>query len=51
MKKFAEIQALEGGFVVTLDDKSIVTTSLNKAIKLVRDFLVVLDFLDGGAEE
>lgn len=37
--KEAYIQAVEGGFIVQLGGTTQVTTSLNKAIKLVRDFL------------
>ena len=33
------IQAVEGGFIVQLNGETQVTTSLNKAIKLARDFL------------
>ena len=43
--KDTSIQAVEGGFVVQLNGSIQVTTSLNKAIKLVRDFL------SGGKEE
>lgn len=39
VEKYASINAVEGGYIVTIDGKAIVTTSLNKAIKLVRDFL------------
>lgn len=35
----AQINAVEGGFIVQLNGVAQVTTSLNKAIKLVRDFL------------
>jgi hypothetical protein len=37
--KFASIQALEGGFIVELGDSVQVTTSFNKAMKLIRDYI------------
>ena len=46
-EKYAGISALEGGFVVTVGNRQIVVTSLNKAIKLVREFLTV----DGSTSE
>jgi hypothetical protein len=37
--KFGGIQKVEGGFIVELNGEVQVTTSLQKAIKLVRDYL------------
>lgn len=44
VKDFAAINAYEGGFMVSLNERTVIVTSLNKAIKLVRDHL-------GGAAE
>lgn len=38
-EKWTSINAVEGGFIVQAGGKTVVTTSLNKAIKLVRDYL------------
>ena len=37
--KSATIEQVEGGYVVNLDGRVVVTTSLNKAIKMIRDLL------------
>ena len=39
MQKYASIQQLEGGYIVTTDHSTQIVTSLNKAIKLVREYL------------
>lgn len=38
-EKYASINAVEGGFIVNIGGTPIVTTSLNKAIKLIRDYV------------
>jgi hypothetical protein len=43
MEKYVSINQYTGGFVVTLGGDVFVVTSLNKAIKLVRDYLSVGD--------
>ena len=43
VEKYAAIQSYEGGFLVQVGDKQVIVTSLNKAIKLVRDHLAVED--------
>lgn len=40
-EKYAGINVYEGGYFVSLDGRVVITTSLNKAIKLVRDHLAV----------
>lgn len=35
----ASINAFEGGYLVTIGARQIIVTSLNKAIKTVRDYL------------
>ena len=39
MEKYVSITHYTGGFVVTLGGETQVVTSLNKAMKLVRDYL------------
>ena len=39
MNKYVSIQQLEGGYIVTTDNKSQIVTSLNKAVKIVREYL------------
>lgn len=39
MEKYVSINQYEGGFVVVTDEKTVVATSLNKAIKLIREHL------------
>jgi hypothetical protein len=39
MEKYVGINAYEGGYVVVVDGKTIVATSLNKVMKLVREYL------------
>jgi hypothetical protein len=39
MEKYVSINQYTGGFLVTVGGETIVVTSLNKAIKLVRDYL------------
>jgi hypothetical protein len=45
--KFVAIESKEGGYLVNLGSRQIIVTSLNKAIKLVRDYLNV----DGSSSE
>ena len=45
MNRYTSIQELEGGYIVTTDGKSQIVTSLNKAVKIVREYL------NGGAAD
>jgi len=38
-EKYVTIQQFNGGYLVSIGGQNQITTSLNKAIKLVRDFL------------
>jgi len=38
-EKYTTISALDGGYLVTVGDRQLIVTSLNKAIKTVKDFL------------
>lgn len=46
MEKYVSINQYNGGFVVTTGGDITVVTSLNKAIKLVRDYLSTGDEAD-----
>ena len=40
MIKYVSIQQLEGGYIVTTDNSNqIIVTSLNKAVKIIREYL------------
>lgn len=41
VEKHAGITKVENGFIVNLDGKTMISSSLSKAIKLVKDFLLV----------
>lgn len=46
MDKYTSIQQLEGGYVVTTGNRVQVTTSANKAIKIVREYLTGVEGTD-----
>jgi hypothetical protein len=46
-EKYAGINAYEGGFMVSFGGKTVIVTSLNKAIKLVREYLAVPGTTEG----
>lgn len=39
MNRHVSIQELEGGYIVSTNEKAQIVTSLNKAMKIVREYL------------